>query len=385
MTNSAVSTLSVSVPDKELAPNRARRGGVLPDVAIRSLIESGELSAETPILPEQVQPASVDLRLGTIAYRVRASFLPGPDKSVKQKLDELASHEIDLREGAVLETGCVYIVPLLERLNVGSHLFISANPKSSTGRLDVFTRLICDNGSSFDTVPRAYNGRLYLEVSPKTFSILVRPGSRLNQLRFKSGSTVLSDAELVELHDRAPLSDREPTVRDGLAMRVDLLGLHNGLVGFRARRHTGVIDIDAKRSYDVADYWDPLFSRGRGDLVLDPNEFYILSSKENICVPATVAAEMVPFDPLMGEFRVHYAGFFDPGFGIAPGVSGSKAVLEVRSHEVPFLLEDGQLIGRLVYEGLSEEPHKTYGAGGASHYQSQGLKLSKHFRPFNLF
>ena len=354
---------------------RSYDAGVLSDRLVHALIEEGAVALARPLAERQVQPASLDLRLGETAYRVRASFLPG-EASVEEKLARYSLHEIDLRRGAVLETGCVYIVPLLESLALPDDVAAAANPKSSTGRLDVFTRVIADRARQFDTVAAGYAGPLYLEVSPRTFPILARTGSRLAQLRFRCGEAVLDAAETLALHESEVLVAGEPSVTSrGIAMSVDLEGER---IGWRAKRHTGLVDVDRPDGHAVADFWEPL--AGDGTLVLDPDQFYILVSREAIHVPPDYAAEMVPFDPLVGEFRVHYAGFFDPGFGHGDDGHGARAVLEVRSHEVPFILEHGQRVGRLIYERMIETPQTPYGQGLASNYQRQGLKLSKHFR-----
>lgn len=354
--------------------------GILPDRAIGALIEAGQVRLAAEPDPRQVQPASLDLRLGDVAYRVRASFLPGPERTVAERIAELRLHEIELGRGAVLETGCVYIVPLLESLALAPELAASANPKSSTGRLDVFTRVIADWARAFDQVAAGYEGPLYAEISPRTFPVLVRRGSRLSQIRFRRGEARLDDCELAALHARETLATGPVRLVGGLAVSVDLEGAADGLVGYRAKRHTGVVDIDRPGAYPVLDFWEPLGRRGRPELVLDPDQFYILASREAVHVPPGHAAEMVPFDPLVGEFRVHYAGFFDPGFGhAAAGGHGSRAVLEVRSREVPFILEHGQTVGRLVYERMAGPPDRLYGAALGSNYQAQGLKLSKHF------
>lgn len=359
-----------------------RRTGILPAQAIRGLIEAGTIGIERPLVDKQLQPASLDLRLGSVAYRIRASFLPGPGTAVRQRLETLTMHEVPLINGAVLETGCVYVVPLQESLDLPAYLSAATNPKSSTGRLDVFTRVIADGVSAFDQVPAGYKGPLWAEICPQTFPVLVRTGSRLSQIRFRSGEIEHDDAALRELHRKQKLvSGSAADIADGIAVSVDLSGGADGLVGYRARHHTGLVDVDAVGACAVADYWDPIPAHKSRRIVLDPNEFYILASKEAVHVPPTHAAEMVPFNPLVGEFRVHYAGFFDPGFGHdAAGGKGSRAVLEVRSHKVPFVLEDGQIIGRLIYEPLTELPDMLYGQGLGSHYQAQGLKLSKHFR-----
>ena len=357
--------------------------GILPSQEIRTLISSARVRLAEPMLANQLQPASLDLRLGAVAYRVRASFLPGPGASVQSKLDQLQLHTISLSQGAVLETGCVYIVPLLESLALPKDVAASANPKSSTGRLDVFTRVIADGVGAFDQVPEAYAGPLYAEICPQTFPIVVRQGSRLSQIRFRRGPAANTDAQLIELHQKEKLvSSDEADIDGGIALSVDLKGDKDGLVGFRARRHTGVVDVDKPGAYEVSDFWDPIHVKsGREQLILDPDQFYILASKEAVHVPPTHAAEMVPFNPLVGEFRVHYAGFMDPGFGHSPaGGRGSRVVLEVRSHKVPFVLEHGQVIGRLIYERMTETPDIIYGRDLGSNYQGQGLKLSKHFR-----
>ena len=357
--------------------------GILPAHAINTLAESGGIVTHQPFDADQVQPASLDLRLGATAYRVRASFLPGANASVADRLGSLALHEVDMRDGAVLETGCVYIVELQEALALPSHVSAAANPKSSTGRLDVFTRVIADNAQEFDKVPLGYHGPLYAEISPRTFSILARSGSRLSQIRFRAGDFETSDELIVKLHENEPLiTSGTVNIDNGIALTVDLTRhTRETPVGYRAKRHSGLIDIDRKATCDVLDFWEPIWAEHQ--LVLDPDQFYILASKEAVRVPPDHAAEMTPFNPLVGEFRVHYAGFFDPGFGhSAGGGEGSRAVLEVRSHEVPFILEDGQIIGRLIYEPLVSPPDQVYGQGIGSNYQRQGLKLSKHFKPF---
>ncbi|SER91017.1 2'-deoxycytidine 5'-triphosphate deaminase [Rhizobium sp. NFR03] len=362
----------------------ARETGILADSAIASLFEDGRLLSEGPLDEDQIQPASLDLRLGARAFRVRASFMPGPGHLVADKLDRLKLHVIDLSDGAVLETGCVYIVPLMESLDLPAAMSASANPKSSTGRLDIFTRVITDRAQEFDKIPAGYRGPLYLEISPRTFPVIVRRGSRLSQIRFRIGHALLTESEVLDLHrtDTLVASDTPNVSGAGIALSIDLKGTGvDGLIGYRGKHHTAVVDVDRKGAHGIYDFWEPLYSRGADELILDPDEFYILVSREAVHVPPLFAAEMTPFDPLVGEFRVHYAGFFDPGFGHAQaGGTGSRAVLEVRSHEVPFILEHGQIVGRLVYEHMMERPKGLYGLGVGSNYQAQGLKLSKHFR-----
>jgi dCTP deaminase len=356
--------------------------GILPDRMIAALAEQGAIAPAYAFAPDQIQPASLDLRLGAVAYRVRASFLPGPGITVAQRIKELKLHEFALANGAVLETNCVYIVPLIERLALPADIAASTNPKSSTGRLDVFTRVIADETRGFDRVAGGYQGPLYAEISPKTFPILVREGTRLSQMRLHRGDAALNAEALRALHVRERLVDRaEAVMGDGIAVSIDLSGQQRGIVGYRAKRHTAVIDVERRAAYEVADFWEPIAARADKSLILDPDEFYILASTEAVQVPPDYAAEMVPFDPLVGEFRVHYAGFFDPGFGYAgAGGLGARAVLEVRSREVPFILEHGQVVGRLVFEQMLARPDQLYGAGIGSNYQAQGLKLSKHFR-----
>ncbi|MCP4327579.1 MAG: 2'-deoxycytidine 5'-triphosphate deaminase [Alphaproteobacteria bacterium] len=359
--------------------------GIMPSHVLRELIRAREILAVPDIADDQIQPASLDLRLGAVAYRVRSSFLPGPERTVEQCVAQFSLHEIDLRQGAVLETGCVYVVPLLEHLNLGHALSGVANPKSSTGRIDVFTRLIADRAGEFDRVAAGYRGPLYAEISPLTFGIVVRQGARLNQMRLRRGSPPPNDARLRALHERVNLvgdaADKKNIRKGALDFTVDLAGdPDSGLVGYRAKRHTGLIDVDRIAAYEPLDYWDPIYANERRQLILDPNDFYILVSKETVKVPPDYAAEMVAYDTQVGEFRVHYAGFFDPGFGYSEdGSAGSRAVLEVRSHKVPFILEDGQTVGRLVYERLTDPPQELYGQTGSS-YQGQGLALSKHFK-----
>jgi len=376
------------------APEGDRSTGLLPSQMLRGAVALGhEVLATVPIGDDQIQPASIDLRLGEVAYRVRASFLPGVHATVRDKLDDLSMHRIDLTQGAVLERDCVYIIPLLEHLALPKRSTAMANPKSSIGRLDVFARVITDQGTEFDRIREGYRGPLYAEISPRAFSVLVRTGSRLVQLRIRRGSPQFSDTALRRLHAEIALVEAPndghvapEAIRNGLPFTVDVSGdPATGIVGYKARRHTDVIDVDRVGHYDPREFWEPVYvhhgARGRDGMVLDPNDFYILASRESVVVPPEFAAEMLPYDTFVGEFRVHYAGFFDPGFGAAEsGGSGSRAVLEVRSHEVPFLIEHGQIVGRLVYERLIARPDRLYGGAIGSSYQRQGLALSKHFK-----
>ncbi|MCF2903618.1 2'-deoxycytidine 5'-triphosphate deaminase [Octadecabacter sp. CECT 8868] len=354
--------------------------GVLSDTQIELLMQSGAIAASEAFQTGQVQPASLDLRLGTRAYRVRASFLAGRGHSVSERLEQFTMHEIDLTDGAVLEKGCVYVVPLMERLSLPQGMTAAASAKSSIGRLDLLTRIITDNGVEFDRVPDGYDGPLFVEICPRSFSVLVKPGLMLNQIIFRQGKSFMSDEELAALHAKTPIVDGDAVISDGLGFSVDLLPHKGDLVGYRAKPHTGVIDLSQLNHYDPADFWEEVRTT-EGRIILDPGAFYILVSRESIAIPPDCAAEMAPYLAMVGEFRVHYAGFFDPGFGWdSAGGAGSRGVLEVRCHEAPFVLEHGQVVGRLVYEHMSQTPAALYGQDIKSNYQGQGLKLSKHFK-----
>lgn len=377
----------LGLPESD-ADIESHKTGILPSQELERLANTTrEIFATEPILADQYQPASLDLRLGPVAYRVRASFLPGKNATVKQRLEDLAMHEMDISKGAVLERGCVYIVPLLEGLQLKKRMSAMGNPKSSTGRLDIFTRLITDNGTEFDRVREGYKGQLYAEVSPRTFSVLVRKGSRLSQIRIRRGNPSRTDEGMRRLQEEHGLvgSISEDDIRNGVPVSVDVRGDQSGgLIGYKARNHAGLVDIDKIRHYDVLDYWEPVHAPRRGGLVLDPQDFYILASLQTVKVPPTYAAEMIAYDTLVGEFRVHYAGFFDPGFGHPEaGGEGARAVLEVRSYEVPFVIEHGQVVGRLAYERLTARPDRLYGSSLSSSYQKQGIALSKHFKPLS--
>jgi dCTP deaminase len=377
------------VADNKMKDGNVKTGlneGILPVQEIRGAIESGMISAATLITDAQLQPASLDLRLGTRAWRVQSSFLPGAEMRVEDKLARVAMHQIDLTGGAVLERGCVYIVELQESLRLAAGLSAMANPKSSTGRLDIFTRLIADQALEFEAVPDGYQGPLYAEISPRTFSVLVRPGSCLSQLRLRRGPAAMSDAAMIALQRDVGLvrGVDDVDIRDGVALGVNLTPDEaTGIIGWRARKHSGLIDIDAPKSCEVDAFWERLTAADlvAGGLVLHPDEFYILASHEYVTVPRDHAAEMRAYDTRVGEFRAHYAGFFDPGFGMEElGAGATRAVLEVRSHDVPFLIEEGQTVCRLVYEPMAAVPDSLYGASGSgSNYQSQGLRLAKHF------
>lgn len=362
--------------------------GILPSQKIRELTEKGHILASTKIEEAQIQPASIDLRLGPLAYRVRASFLPGPTSTVGTKIRDLIMTELDLSRPTAFEKGCVYIVPLIESLHLPHNTWAKANPKSSTGRLDVFTRLICDYGDEFERTPKGYKGKLYTEVVPRTFTVILHEGMRLNQLRFVRGSTDPSDSQLHKLDKQETLvyaeggAPQNAIIDEGLNISVNLQGDKNSnVIGYKAKKNAPAIDLTKIGYYSPEDFWEAIPAPTNKTIILNPDDFHILVSKQKVRIPHDHAAEMVAYDPSIGEFRIHYAGFFDPGFGYGSGdIEGTPAVLEVRSHEVPFLIEDGQIVGRLIYERLLEKPDKIYGLNIGSSYQRQGLTLSKHFK-----
>ncbi len=362
----------------------AQKQGVLPSQAIRAMVAGESIRASRKITDDQIQPASLDLRLGAIAYRVRASFLAGAGNKVKKRLERFEPHAVDLTKGAVLEKGYVYLVPLMENLRLPKNISAVTNAKSSTGRVDLLTRCVTDSGFEFDRIAAGYEGPLYAEICPRSFPVLVRTGLRLNQIRFHQGQSILSDAELTALNKKTPLVHVQTlvpetaSISDGLRFSVNL---EPGLVGYRAKSATDFIDLDLINHYEIEDYWDPIYTDSKR-IILDPGAFYILASHEAVHIPPDYAAEMAPYLAMVGEFRVHYAGFFDPGFGHnAAGGAGSRGVLEVRCYESPFVLEHGQKVGRLVYEKMAATPDVIYGQGKSpSNYQGQGLKLSKHFK-----
>jgi len=367
----------------------ARTTGILPSQEISNLIGCGNISGTPAINPEHIQPASLDLRLGDMAHRVRASFLPGPNSTVEAKIKELRMARIDLTGAPVLEKDCVYIIPLVEELNLPENISGKANPKSTTGRLDIFTRLITDYGTEFDRVPPGYKGKLYAEVVSRTFTVALRAGMRLSQLRFVQGNPVSGDKTIRDLNQEEPLvymdEEEAPSkarLQRGLRITVNLEGADaDEIIAYKAKRYAPAIELDRINYYATEEFWEVRHQNASKNLILEPGDFYILASRERVRVPPDFAAEMVPFDPSDGEFRIHYAGFFDPGFGYGSSdIKGTRAVLEVRAHEVPFLMEHGQLVGRLNYMPLLSRPHKIYGTNIGSSYQHQALTLSKQFR-----
>lgn len=374
--------------------------GILPYQQIARLITRGVITSDCPIEDRQIQPASLDLRLGKKAYRLLSSFLPelSPISSRLDVLDfyqsDLVMYELDLTEGAILEKGHVYLVPLLEQLELPAGVHARANPKSTTGRLDVFTRVVTDLNTGFDEIRAGYRGPLYLEVVPRSFAIKVRTGYSLNQIRFVRGDATVSDAALQKLHatdsllfhntpNPKPLRPSEFRTERGLFLRVDLTAgdREDEVIGYRAKKNSHVIDLSKIGHYAALDFWEPLKRHRQDSLLLEPEEFYILASKERIRVPPGYAAEMVAYEAACGELRTHYAGFFDPGFGYGDGkMRGTQVVLEVRPHDVPFLIHDGQTFFKVVYDRMVDVPTQVYGTALGSSYQRQALTLSKHFK-----
>ncbi len=375
-----------NAPEQDGEAAHARTTGILPSQAISHLIAGGHINATPAINPDHIQPASLDLRLGDMAHRVRASFLPGPNSTVEAKIKELRMTRVDLTAAPVFEKDCVYIVPLVEELNLPENISGKANPKSTTGRLDIFTRLITDYGTEFDRVPPGYKGKLYAEVVSRTFTVAIRAGMRLSQLRFVQGNPRSSDSAIRGLDREEPLvyeedSPSKARVERGLRITINLEGEPGEIIAYKAKRYAPAIELDRINYYATEEFWEVRHQNPNKNLILEPGDFYILASKERVSVPPEFAAEMVPFDPSDGEFRIHYAGFFDPGFGYGSNdIKGTPAVLEVRAHEVPFLMEHGQLVGRLNYMPLLRRPDKIYGTNIGSSYQHQALTLSKQFR-----
>jgi len=385
------------VADTEVMEGRSALGlpadgeGVLPSQALRRAIDLGFVDAgEFKVPSASIQPASIDLHLGDVAYRIRCSFLPDR-RPVEEHLRDFVVDELDIsRDGAVLETNRPYLIPLRERLALPPDLRGKANPKSSTGRLDVFTRVITDHGYRFDEIEAGYAGPLYLEVVPLSFTVRVKEGLALNQLRLSVGSSRLTDTDIRRLHqteplllrDGAPLSDADLATADGLFLSLDLHGGETGRVGHRAREYAPPIEMSLVGHYEADDYWDPVVREEGDRIVLAPGRFYLLLSDEAVRIPPGYAAEMAAYDPTSGELRTHYAGFFDPGFGFDSGgaLQGSRAALEVRAHDVPFMIEHRQRVGKLTFERMVEEPEVLYGAGIGSSYQGQVDTLGKHFR-----
>jgi dCTP deaminase len=378
---------STLFPELEPAFQALHSTGILPSQKIEELIAAGHITARCPIREEQIQPASIDLRLGPVAWRVRAGLLPGAS-TVERKLDQFGYQEVDLERPALLERGCVYIVPLEEELALPPQISARGNPKSTIGRLDVFTRLMADYGVEFDRIPAGYKGRLYVEIVPQSFGIVVHRGLRIYQARFLKGNPRPADSTLKDIDRLSPLvflEDDQPgeaNIHNGLRISLDLEGAAGSeIVGYKARRSAPPVELDKVDYFDPNDFWEPLVKPKQRQMIIDPDAFYLLLSKERICVRPEYAAELVPYDPQVGEFRIHYAGFFDPGFGYGAGeINGTPAVLEVRAHGVPFLFADGQTVGRLIFEQLLATPSKIYGPAIGSSYQRQGLSLSKQFR-----
>ena len=357
-----------------------KKKGALPAQQIIDLHNGSCIKSVKPLTDNQIQPASMDLRLSKKCWEVEASFLPGHKTSVRQKLSKLKKREIDIGTFKTLTRGKIYIIQIQEELRLPSNISAVANAKSSTGRLDILTRLISDNSSCFDRIRKGYRGKIYVEIAPISFSIIIKEGITLNQLRFHNEQKIITDRQLEKLNARYNILENASQIDNGITISVNLKGKENEPIGFKARKNCPAINLSKLNFYKIETFWEKLFSK-KGYITLSPGAFYILRSKEYITIPPETAAEMIPYEVRMGEFRVHYAGFFDPGFGHnSTDGKGSKAVLEIRSWEVPFILEDSQIVGRLIYEKLLELPEKSYGESIGSNYQKQGLKLSKHFK-----
>jgi dCTP deaminase len=398
----------------EIQKVHLRTKGILPVQKLRVLANAGIISHADgyPLQDDQFQPNSIDLRLGEKAYRVRCSFLP-EDESVDQKLEKLSQYDFSITDGAILEPNCVYIIPLLEELHLpshispqktlfngnengvdyqivsGEHLSAKANPKSTTGRLDVFTRVITDYSHRFEEIRSGYKGKMYLEVVPKSFPIKIKTGQRLNQLRIRHGYTVLSDQDILRTHSSDPMLFTEGgdpvdvdklKVNNGLFLSVNLHASEGKIVGYKAKKHRDYIDLENINYYEVSEFWEPIYHQPDDHLILEPEAFYIFASKERCRIPEYLAAEMIAYDTGSGELRTHYAGFFDSGFGGRVEDKGARAVLEVRSHDVPFLIEDGQTFCSMKFEPNTEVPQFVYGDDIESNYQGQELRLGKHFK-----
>jgi dCTP deaminase len=364
--------------------------GVLPSQLLREAVSEKWLLAGEWRVPDQaIQPASVDLRLGEHAWALRCSFLPDSDSTVEQKVSDIAFERIDLRDGATLERDRPYLVPLIERLALPAQLRAKANPKSSTGRLDVFTRVLSDRSHRFDEIAPGYHGRLYLEVVPRTFAIRVKTGLALNQVRLISGEARLHDDQLLALHsqtpllylDGAPIGASQLSLAEGLFLSLDVSGPPESIVGYRAKKNSLPIDLGRAGALRWQEYWEPVHPEPGGRIVLEPEVFYLLLSAEGVSVPPCYAAEMLAYDPTAGELRTHYAGFFDPGFGYSPehGARGARAALEVRARDVSFMVEHRQPVCKLAFEEMAAEPDVLYGEQVGSSYQHQRTMLSKHF------
>ncbi|MCA9473402.1 MAG: 2'-deoxycytidine 5'-triphosphate deaminase [Nitrospirales bacterium] len=382
-----------------------RKQGILPYQRLKELAADGAITAKPALTEAQFQPASLDLRLGRKAYRLLSSFLPehpdtfGPHAHWEKAFQsDLVMYDMDITDGAILEKGHVYLIPLLEHLRLPKNIRGRTNPKSSTGRLDIFTRVITNRNVGFDEIRTGYEGPLYLEIVPRSFTIRVQTGLALNQLRLISGKPTVSDTDLRAVHRKTPLlyfngeahrankplPAREIHLNHGLFLSVDLQGTDEGtntVIGYRAKKNSHVIDLKKINYYSALDFWEPITRHANNTLLLEPEEFYILASKERIQVPAGYASEMVAYEAACGELRTHYAGFFDPGFGVVNGKrKGTQVVLEVRPHDVPFLIYDGQTFFKVLYEKLFSLPTKLYGSSLGSSYHQQGLTLSKHFK-----
>lgn len=383
------------LPKDKLKSALHKKSGYLPIQLLEMLIRLGAIHSSVKLDGSQLQPASIDLRLGKKGYRIQSSFLP-ENEAVEEKLKDLMLYEVDLVAGGILEKGAIYLIPLQEELALPDNIYGRTNPKSSTGRLDMFTRVIIDRGHRFDEITPGYRGKMYLEIIPRSFPVRVQAGLSLNQLRLIQGDPEIPDDDLKThykknpiLHNgnSSPIPINKVKVDGGLFIGVDLVGKgKKDIIAYKAKTNSSVIDLAKINHYNPLDFWEPIYTQNKNRLILEPESFYIMMSKEKICIWPHLLAEMVAYDPNSGELRTHYAGFFDPGFGWHGADStqqGTRAVMEVRPHDVPFMVEDGQTVCRLKFEHVVERPTRVYGEGIRSHYQSQGLTLSKYFKPIS--
>ena len=328
----------------------------------------------------QIQPSSLDLTLSEECYEIEASFL-SPNHNIRDKLNNIINKKIDLNEVYIFKKNITYIVRLNEKLNLKNDIFGKCNPKSSTGRLDIFCRAILNFSDEYEKIPLNYNGEIFLEITPRSFNIALIKGDSLNQMRLiYQNHDYVDDESLHNFHNIDPIIFDEfgntnvADISSGLKISVDLKKI-NKTSAYIAKDNAPVLHYDKINSHKVADFWDTIKTKD-DYLIIKPGKFYILKSKQKIRIPKTMAGEMKPYDTGIGDFRVHYAGFFDPGFG---DPFGSYAVLEVKTNEVPFILNDGQVIAKIQYEKLNKETKVVYGSNIKSNYQNQELALSKHF------
>jgi len=325
----------------------------------------------------QIQPSSIDLSLSDECYEIKTSFL-SPDSKVRDKLNKIYSKKINLKTSKIFKKNKTYIVRLNETLHLNNSISGHCNPKSSTGRLNIFCRTILDYCDEYEKIPKNYNGEIFLEITTRSFDIKISKGDKLNQMRLrKKTNNYLNDKDLKKINKRNALifTNKKNIIENGLRISVDLSN-DNKICAYVAKKTSLNINFSKISFYEIKKFWKPL-KPVNNSLIIEKNKFYILKSREKIRIPSNLAGEMIPYDTGIGDFRAHYAGFFDPGFG---DPKGSYAVLEVKTNELPFILEDGQTIARIKYEKLNKKTFLVYGSIINSNYQNQKLALSKHFK-----